>query len=178
VKIKLIDKKIFKNKYFWIVIFVLFLFLFINRSLFIFLIIVIAAAILNYFIHVTNIHVHLGHVAFLAIIFSYSLGFWYGVLTIILAHIFSEIMAGHADMEMVISAGVYVILCYVGASFNTVPIVRLGIILTIIQGVLKIILEKMAGTPMLELITENGVEFLMLLFYFFSFAKPLVRLLA
>ena len=30
----------------------------------------------------------------------------------------------------------------------------------------------------LKKLTENGVEFLMLLFYFFSFANPLVRLLA
>jgi hypothetical protein len=147
------------------------------RSFFVFLIIGIIAGVINYFIHATKIHVHLGHVSFLAIVFSYTLGFKYGIFMIIIAHILPEILAGHLDMEMIISAGVYVLICFLASIFNQSPIVSLGITLSIIQAILTFVFEKMSGTPVMELITENGVELFMLVFYFLSFAKPLVSII-
>ena len=147
------------------------------KSFFIFFVIAVIAAAINYFIHATDIHLHLGHVSFFALIFSYTLGFKFGLLIIILAHIIPELLAGHADKEMIISAVIYTIICALAATLNTVPIVTLGLILITIQAFLTFMLEKMSGTPIYELITENGVEFILLIFYFISFAKSLVNIL-
>ncbi len=152
-------------------------FLFRFRSIVSFIVIAILAGVLNYFIHVSGLHVHLGHVSFLAIIFSYSLGFPYGILMIIIGHILPEIFAGHVDMEMIVSAVVYALVCYIAALFDSANIVVLGIFLTIMQNLIAVILEKMSGTSIAELITEHGVEAVMMLVYFVSFAKPLITLL-
>lgn len=147
------------------------------KSFFIFSLIALVAAAINYFIHATDIHVHLGHVSFFALVFSYTLGFKFGVLMIILAHIIPELLAGHADKEMIISAVIYTIMCALAAMLNSVPIVTLGLILITIQAFLAIMLERISGTPLYELITENGIEFILLIFYFISFSQPLVNLL-
>lgn len=147
------------------------------KSFFIFSLIALVAAAINYFIHATDIHVHLGHVSFFALVFSYTLGFKFGVLMIILAHIIPELLAGHADKEMIISAVIYTIMCALAATLNSVPIVTLGLILITIQAFLAIMLERISGTPLYELITENGIEFILLIFYFISFSQPLVNLL-
>ena len=147
------------------------------RSFFVFLVIGIVAGIINYFIHVTDFHVHLGHIPFLAVIFSYALGFKYGIFMIVVAHILPEVLAGHADMEMIISALVYVLICFLAVTFNTTEIVALGLTLTVIQTGLAFFLEKISGTPMHELITENGVEFIMMVIYFISFANPILSII-
>jgi hypothetical protein len=147
------------------------------RSIFIFLVIAVIAGLINYFTHISNLHIHLGHVSFLAIVFSYSLGFKYGIFMIIAAHIIPELLAAHADLEMLISALLYTLSCFLAVTFNFIPIVTLGIILTIIQQVLSFFLERLSGTPIHELITEDGVEFLMLIIFFVSLGNPLVNLL-
>jgi len=96
---------------------------------------------------------------------------------ILLAHIIPELFAGHADKEMIISAVIYAIMCFLAAALNNVPIVTLGMVLVSIQAFLAMFLERLSGTPMYELITENGVEFVLLIFYFISFSKPLVTIL-
>lgn len=171
--------ELFQNKTTLTIIGIIFslIFLLRFRSYIVFAVIVLLAAGLNYIIHVTNLHIHLGHVAFLAIIFSYSLGFWYGVFTILIAHVVAEVLAGHADMEMIISAGVYTLLCFLATIFTNISIVTLGISLSILQAGLKFTLERFAGTPILELLTENGTEFIMLLFFFIGFAQPLVSII-
>lgn len=144
------------------------------KSMVLFLIIVIAAGVLNYFIHIMDFHIHIGHVAFIMIVFSYVLNFKFGILVIILAHIIPEILAGHADTEMLVSAGVYTLIAYLASVFNTVPIMRLGIILSVVNVFLTSIIESVTGTPIFELISENGIELFMLVLYFTSIAEFLV----
>lgn len=173
-------KKIFAGRNSFLIIGALIISLFMIlkfRSFFIFLIIGIIAGLINYFVHVTDIHVHLGHVPFIAIVFSYALGFKFGLFVIIIAHLLPEVMAGHVDMEMIISAAVYVLICFLAVILNHINIVTLGLILTFIQAILTFSLEKMSGTPVYELITENGVEFILLIGYFGIIAKPLLKML-
>ena len=148
------------------------------KSLVLFLIIAAIAAALNYFIHITHIHLHLGHVSFLAVIFSYSIGFKYGLLMIVIAHFLAEILAGHADTEMVITGSTYVFVSFIAAVFNSYAIVGLGIALTVLQAVITVSLGLVAGTSPFELLTEDGAEFIFLLIYYITFAAPLVAILS
>jgi hypothetical protein len=170
--------KFMNNKQFMLILSViLLLLLFIKfRAFIVFIIVIALAAVLNYFIHVMDIHIHLGHVSFLAVIFSYKLGFWFGVATVIIAHVFAEIFAGHLDKEMFITGSIYLINCFL-ASIISAPIVSLGIGLTVFQAIATITLGLMTGTSIIELITEDGVEFVMLIIYYLSFAVPLVKLI-
>ena len=63
------------------------------------------------------------------------------------------------------------------ASIISAPIVSLGIGLTVFQAIATITLGLMTGTSIIELITEDGVEFVMLIIYYLSFAVPLVKLI-
>jgi hypothetical protein len=143
------------------------------KSFIVFFLVVGMAAVLNYFIHVTNIHVHLGHVAFLSVIFSYTLGFNFGLITVIVAHALAEILADHLDVEMMITGSIYILNCFL-ASVISAPIVALGLGLTFFQAVASVILGRIAGTPLHELVTEDGVEFLMLIFYYLTFANTMI----
>ena len=170
-------KLILQNKKIIFIILLSILSLLLFKSLFFFILIVAIAAIINYFIHILDIHIHLGHVTFLAVIFSYTLGLKYGIFTILIAHIFAEIMAGHLDIELFITSILYLISCVIAALFNSVNIVTLGLGLTIFQGVAGIFLGRLAGTSLAKLITEDGVETVMLVIYYLSFAKPLINLI-
>jgi hypothetical protein len=147
------------------------------RFLMVFLVVAILAGILNYFLHVTNVHIHLGHVSFLAIVFSYALGFKYGVLMVVLAHFLPEILSAHADMEMVITGGMYIVISFLAATFSSINIVTLGIMLTVLHGIVTFSLGRIAGTPLTELITEDGVEFVMNIIYFTSLSHVLLVLI-
>lgn len=144
------------------------------RSYIVFLVVVAIAAVINYFIHATNIHLHLGHVSFLAVIFSYTLGWQYGIVMIIVAHVMAEILSGHVDMEMMITGSIYVLNVFIAYFLNSVNIVVLGIGLTIFQAISTTSLGLMTGAPIHELITEDGVEFFMLIIYYLAFAKTLI----
>ncbi|AJF61094.1 hypothetical protein QT06_C0001G0250 [archaeon GW2011_AR15] len=148
------------------------------KAFILFIIIAAAAAVLNYFIHVSNIHLHLGHVSFLAVIFSYTLGFKYGIFMVLIAHVLAEVLAGHADVEMIITGAVYIVNCLIASLLTGVPIVTLGLGLAVFQAIATMVLGMGAGTPIAELITEDGVEFAMLILYYLTLARPLVALIA
>lgn len=147
------------------------------RAIFIFAIFLVLGGVLNYFLHTLQFHIHLGHVSFLSVVSAYSLGFQYALIMILGAHILPEILAGHADPEMIITASVYLFISFIAASFNSLNIVILGIGLTILQGILAFSLGRIAGTPLQELITEDGAEFVLNMVYFVSFSVPLVSLI-
>ena len=147
------------------------------KSFILFIVIAAIATVINYFIHVTNLHIHLGHVSFLAVIFSYTLGFKYGLFMILIAHVLAESIAGHADVEMIITGSVYTVNCFIASLLGGVNIFILGIGLTIFQAVATIALGMGAGTPIAELITEDAVEFVMLIIYYLVLSRPLVGLI-
>ncbi len=147
------------------------------RSFTVFFIVAVLAGILNYFIHLMDIHIHIGHIFFLSIVFSYALDFKYGVAMIALAHIIPELLTGHADSEMIVSAVLYGLLSYISTLFSSTDIVVLGVILTIVYGFLSFIIQKATGTSMVELLTETGTEVVMNLVYFIGFAKLLLVLI-
>jgi len=154
------------------------IFLFLKfKSFIIFLIICAIAASLNYFIHTTSIHLHLGHVSFMAIIFSYTLGWQYGIVMIAIAHILAELLAGHADIELFNTGIIYTINVFIASFMQAADIVALGLGLTVFQAISTSILGSLTGAPLLEILTEDGLEFVMLIIYFILFAKPLVGLI-
>ena len=159
-------------------IFILLLFLFFKfRPLIIFIVVAILAGYLNYLIHITHIHIHSGHVPFLAIIFSYALGIKFGLLMILIGHIIPEVLAGHVDSEMIVSALAYALVSYITTLFPSANIVFLGIVLTILLTIISGVIEFFLATPLFELISEHGSELVFMMIYFISFAKPLLVLI-
>jgi len=109
---------------------------------------------------------HLGLVSHFNLLFSYALGWKYGLVLIILSHIIPEVLSGHFDMEMIITAGVYMCIGYLATVFHMFPFVVLGVILIIIAAILSCFLGLLFGTPPVELATEHGTELVLNLFYF------------
>ncbi len=173
-------RKLFRGKFpiviFFIVI-ILFFLLLKYKSIILFIVIAIIAGVINYFLHVSEIHLHLGHISFLAVIFSYALDFKYGVFMIIIGHFIPEIVAGHADTEMLITGFVYTLVSFIASIMKGTGIVGLGIGLTLVQAILTITLGKLAGTPISELISEDGLEFLMNFIYYVSFSQILLKVI-
>lgn len=168
--------KILKNRTLLISIASLFLLLLFLKfkSIVLFIVICLIAAAINYFIHTTSIHLHLGHVSFLAVIFSYTLGWQYGIAMIVIAHVLAELLAGHADMELFNTGIIYVINVFLAFFLNGMDIVALGIGLTVFQAIATTILGFFTGAPIHEIITEDGLEFVMLMFYYLTISRSLI----
>ena len=152
------------------------MFFFRYKSLFIFLILAVVAAFVNYLVHISRIHIHLGHISFLTVIFSYSMGLRYGLLMIVIGHIIPEILSGRVDIEMIISAIAYVIVAVAASIFTSTPILILGLILTVIQVVFTVTFDLLSGAPPVELLTEDGLEFVMNVVYYLSFSDLIIFL--
>ena len=93
---------------------------------------------------------------------------------IILAHIIPEILSAHIDAEMFITCSVYILVSYIASVFTGIPILALGLMLTFIQAVLTIFLGNLSGTPLTELISEDGSEFVMNIIYYITLSKIIV----
>ena len=154
------NQRLLKNRTFLTILLAVFLLLFFLKfkSFVLFIVICFIAAAINYFIHTTSIHLHLGHVSFLSVIFSYTLGWQYGIAMIIIAHVLAEVLAGHADMELFNTGLIYVINVFIAFFLSGTDIVTLGIGLAIFQVIATTMLGIFTGAPIHEIITEDGLE--------------------
>ncbi|MFT4343264.1 MAG: hypothetical protein ACMXYE_00795 [Candidatus Woesearchaeota archaeon] len=147
------------------------------RHFVVFIGIAVIAGFVNYVIHATGIHLHLGHVTFLNVLFSYQLGWEYGIAIIIIAHVLPEIFAGHIDTEMIVSGLIYGLIAILASIFSMAPFITLGMILLVIQTTLSLIIGTILGTPFGELLTEHGVEHILVMIWYIQFSSIILTLL-
>ena len=147
------------------------------RHFVVFLAIAVAAGFVNYLIHASGVHLHLGHVTFLNVLFSYQLGWEYGIAIIIIAHVLPEIIAGHIDTEMIVSGLIYGLIALLASIFSVAAFIPLAMILLVIQTSLSLIIGIILGTPFTELLTEHGVEHVLVMIWYVQFSTFILRLL-
>jgi hypothetical protein len=147
------------------------------RSFMVFLAVACIAGIINYVFHSMHIHVHLGHVAFLSILFSYSMGLKYGILMIIIAHILPELLVGHVDLHLFSTGIAYGIVSFLASLFTGASIIALGLTLAVIQTIMTATINMATGAQIHKLIIHDGLELGMNVFYFTFLALPLLALM-
>lgn len=96
---------------------------------------------------------------------------------ILIAHVLAEVLAGHADMELFNTGIIYVINVFIAFFLKGADIVTLGIGLTIFQAIATTMLGVFTGAPIHEIITEDGLEFIMLMFYYLTISRSLIGII-
>ncbi len=172
---KLLTKKVIVYTCIALILFLLLLF---RSEILFFLVVLLISAKVNYFLHAAGIHIHLGHVTFFNVLFSYKLGFWYGFIFILGGHVIPEVLTGHIDIEMFLSFFIYTIIALLVSIFSFVSFIPLAITLIIIQTASSFIFGTMMGTSITELLTEHGTEHIFVMIWYNQFGGIVMMLLS
>jgi len=146
------------------------------RVIFFFMLFAIITGFLTYTFDMTKIMIDPGLVSFFNIFFSYTLGFKYGLLVILIGLIIPEILSGEGIMDPATTGSIYAVTALVSSLFKSFDIVVLGIALSFLQVILMFSLRSRIGVPIFEIVSEDGMECILTIVYFISFANLLLPL--
>lgn len=141
------------------------------RIYFLFVVFAVITGIMTYTFDMMKAMIDPGLVSFFNIFFSYTLGYKYGLIIILVGLVIPEILSGEGIMDATTTGLIYSVTGLAAALFKGTDLIMLGIILSLMQVVFLAILRSRIGVPVFEIISEDGMECVLTIVYFISFAS-------